>query len=93
MIRHVQDALEGKHIETLIDQHTNLLTDDVPSVLEYLLHSHGQGSSEEVVQKESEVMSMTWLPSDPLIVLVRPLEQLKKLAEHTRIPYADVKIL
>ena len=59
MPRHVQDALEEKCIEALVDQHTNLLTDDVPTVLEYLLYSYGQVSSEEVVQKESEVMSMT----------------------------------
>ena len=34
ILRNVQDVLEEKHIEALVDQHTNLLTDDVPTVLE-----------------------------------------------------------
>ena len=37
MIRHVQDALEEKYIDALVDQHTTLLTDDVPTVPEYLI--------------------------------------------------------
>ena len=41
---HVQDTLEEKQIEALVDQHENLLTDDVSTVLEFLLHNHGQVS-------------------------------------------------
>ena len=58
-----------------MDQHANLITNDVPTVLEHVFYNHGKVSSEEVAQRESEVMSMTWIPSDPLIVLLRPLEQ------------------
>ena len=65
MLRHVQRALEEKFIEALVDQHTNLLKDDVPTVLEHLFYDHGEVRSEEVSQKDSEVMSMTWLPSIP----------------------------
>ena len=90
MLRHVQDALEEKQIEALVDQHTNLRTDDVPTVLEYLLYNYVQVNSEEVAQKESEVMSMTCLPSDVLIVLVIALEQLKKFTENARTPYVYV---
>ena len=93
ILRHVQDALEEKHIEALVDQHTNLLTDDAPKVLECLFYNYGKVSSEEVSQKESEAMPMTCIPSEPLIVLIRPLKQLKKLAEDARIPYTDAQIL
>ena len=36
---------------------------------------------------------MTWLPSDPIALLTRPLEQLQKLAAHAGIPYTDQQIL
>ena len=38
-------------------------------------------------------MNTTWLPSDPLILLTRLLEQLRKLAQHAGIPYTDAQIL
>ena len=38
-------------------------------------------------------MFMTWLHSDSLIVQVRLLEQLKKLAEHARMPCTDAQII
>ena len=38
-------------------------------------------------------MPTTWVPSDPITVLTRPLEQLKKLAAHAGIPCADQQML
>ena len=38
-------------------------------------------------------MSMTWLPSDPIILLTRLLEQLEKLAQQAGIPYTPAQIL
>ena len=53
---------------------------DIPEALTYLFHNFGKVTSEEEAQKEAEIMSMTWLPSDPIILLTRLLEQLEKLA-------------
>ena len=33
LLRHIQEAIEDKHIEPLVDEHTNLLSDDVVTVL------------------------------------------------------------
>ena len=38
-------------------------------------------------------MSMTWTQSDPIVLLARTLEQLKKLSLHAGGPYIDVQIL
>ena len=46
MLRHVQYALDEKHIEALVDQYANLPTDDVHAVLEYLFYNHGKFSAE-----------------------------------------------
>ena len=44
---------------------------------------------EEVVQKETKVISIIWHPSNPLRLLIRPLEQLQKLATQANIPYTN----
>ena len=80
LLRHIQDALEDKYTEALVDEYTNLFSDDIPTVLQYLFYNYGKVSSEEVAQKEQEVMNTTWLPLDLLVLLTRPLEQLRKLA-------------
>jgi len=49
--------------------------------------------SKEVAQKEEEVMFLSWQPTDPMVLLTRPLEQLKKLATQAGIPYTDNHIL
>ena len=45
MLRHAQGTLEEKHIEALVDQYANLLTDDVPTVLECLFCNYLKASS------------------------------------------------
>ena len=52
LLRHMQDSMEDKHTEALVDECTNLLSDDMPAVLTYLFYNHGKASSEEVAQKE-----------------------------------------
>ena len=93
LLRHAQDALEERYSGPLIDEYTNLLIGDVPSILEYLDYNYGRVRSEEVTQKESEVMSMNWQPSDPIVLLTRPIEQLQKLATKAGVPYTDSQIL
>ena len=74
MLRHIQDALEERYSGSLVDEYTNLLTGDVPSILDYLFYNYGKVRSEEVTQKESEVMSINWQPSDPIVLSIRPIE-------------------
>ena len=93
LLRHIQDALEERYSGPLVDEFTNLLTGDVPSILEYFFYNYGQVRSEEVTQKEQEVMSMSWQPNDPIVLLTRPIEQLQKLATQAGIPYTDSQIL
>ena len=45
LLRHVQDALEDKCTEAIVDEHTNLLNDDVPTVMKYLFYNYGKVSS------------------------------------------------
>ena len=48
LLRHIQDAIEDKYIESLLDEYTNLLTGDVPTILEYLFYNYRKVRSEEV---------------------------------------------
>ena len=76
LLRHIQDAVEDKYIESLVDEYMNLLTGDVPSILDYLFYNYGKVRSKEVTQKDNEVMMMIWQPTDPIVLLTRPIEQL-----------------
>ena len=91
--RHVQDAIEDKYLESLIDEDTQLITEDIPDVLQYLFDVYGKVPLEEVKQKESEIRSMTYHPADPLILLYNPVEKLKKMAESAGIAYTQDQIL
>ena len=93
LMRHMQDAIEAKHLESLVDEHTNLISGDTPTVLEYLFYNCGKVRSDEVAQKEAEVMSLAWQPSEPMVLLARPLEQLQKLAAQAGMPCTDNQML
>ena len=79
LIRHIQNTIKDKYIKSLVDEYENLITSDIPMILDYLFYNYGKVRSEEVAQKESKVMLMIQQPIDPLILLIRPIEQLQKL--------------
>ena len=93
LLRHMQEALEEKFTAAIVDSYTNLISIDIPTALEYLFYNFGKVTSEEVNQKEAEIMAMTWLPSDPIIMLTKPIEELNKLARQAGIPYTPAQIL
>ena len=74
LLRHVQNALEHKYIEPLINEDTGLVEQDLPSVLQYLDTNYGKVSSEEVKSKESEVLKFSFNPADPMVTPHRPIE-------------------
>ena len=45
------------------------------------------------MQKEAEIIAMIWLPSDPIILLTNPLEDLNKLVHQAGVPYTLAQIL
>ena len=93
LLRHMQEALEEKHTAAIADSYANLISIDIPTALEHLFYNFGKVMSEEVNQKEAEIMAMTWLPSDPIIMLTKPIEELNKLAKQAGIPCTPAQIL
>ena len=91
--RHVQDAIEDKYLETLVNEDTQLIQEDIPTVLAYLFDLYGKVPSEEVKQKETEIRSMSFHPADPLILLYNPIEKLRRMAEAAEIPYTTHQLL
>ncbi len=91
--RHVQDALEDKYIEPIVDEYTNLITEDIPTVLKYLFTRYGKIRGEDVTKKDAEVIAMTWLPTEPLVLLTKPIESLKKMAEQANIPFTEKQLI
>ena len=59
MLRYIQEVIEDKYIKSLVNKYKDLLTDDILTTIKYLFYNYGKVQSEEVTQKEVEVMSMT----------------------------------
>ena len=91
--RRIQDAIEEIFLEPLIEEHTNLLTNDFPTMMTSILHDHGKVRSEEVTQKDSDAMLLACKPTDPIILLTRPIENIQNLAKQAGIPCANSQIL
>ena len=51
--------------------------------------NYGKVPSEEVKQKELEVLEMSFIPVDLMVVLYCPIERLQKLATAAGIPYSS----
>ena len=91
--RHIQEAIEDKYLESFIDDDTQLIVNNVPTVLEYLFDTYGKVSSEEVKQKEAEIRTMSFHPADPMILLYNPIEKIKIMAEAAGISYTKAQLL
>ena len=48
LMRHTQDTIQEKYLESLVDKYTNLILDNVPTVLDYLFYNYGKVWSNEV---------------------------------------------
>ena len=83
----IQDAIEDKYLETLVNKDTQLIQDDIPTVLTYLFATYGVVPSAEVNKQENEIRSMTFHSSNPLIMVYGPIEKLQKLGGAVQISY------
>ena len=91
--RHVQDAIEDKYLDTLVNEDTQLIQDDIPTVLQFLFHAYRKKPSEEVKQEETEFRTTAFNPADPMIILYNTIEKLRKMAESANIVYTENQIL
>ena len=83
--RHVQNAIENKYLESLVNEDTQLIQDNIPTVMQFLFHAYRKIPSEEVKQKETELRTTAFNPADPMIILYNTIEKLRKMAESANI--------
>ena len=93
LIRHITTAIESKYIDFLKNHDTDLIEEDIPTVLKYLFDNYGKVPTRIVKEKEQEVLSTPFVPSDPMVTIFRPIEQLRTLAEIAKIPYTESQIV
>jgi hypothetical protein len=65
LLRHVTTAVESKYIDFLKNEDTDLIEDDIPTVLTYLFTNYGKVPTRVVKEKENEVLATPFIPSDP----------------------------
>ena len=60
----------------MADEDTRIIENDIPTVLEYLFSNYRKVPSEEVKQKEAEVINISFGPTDLIVLLFCHIEQL-----------------
>ena len=91
--RFIQDAIEDKYLEHLINEDTHLIHEDIPDIIDYLMDNYGRVQTAEVKQQEDEIRKMSFHPADPMIMLFGPIEKLDKLAIAARITYTTNQLI
>ena len=93
LLCYIHNATEDKYMENLVNEDAGLREDNISTVLKYLFKNYGKAQSEEVKQKEVEVLSITFNPAEPMVLIYRSIEKLQKLAITASIPYTEAQIL
>ena len=62
-------------------------------MLKYLFFNYGKFSTRLVKEKEQEVLSASFVPSDPMVTIFHPIEQLRTLTEIAIILFTDKQIV
>ena len=93
LLRHITKAIESKYIDFLKNPDTDLIEKDIPEVLEFLFSNYGVVPTQEVKEKEHEVLNTPFVPSDPMLTIYKPIEDLRTLAEIAQIPYTESQIV
>ena len=80
-------------MESLVNEDTNLIHDNIPTVLTFLFKNYGVVQSEEVKQQKTDIQTMTFQPSDPMVLIYNPIKKLRKLATAASIEYTEAQII
>ena len=93
LLCHIYTAIEDKYIEHLVDENTSLIEEYIPTVIKCLFANYRTVPSEEVKQKESEVLNITFHLSDPILIIYCPIEKLQNPATTAGILYSQAQQL
>lgn len=85
----IQDALDPKYLEELIDTDTRLILDDIPTILDHLFAMYGYIDSDTVTDEEEEIKNMPFSVSDPLTRLYKAIENLDQLSRAAQEPKTE----
>ena len=83
--------MDDNYIEHFVDYDTDLIEDDIPTVLDSLFTNYGKVQSKEVKRKEAEILNIMFNPADHMVTLYLSIEQLQKLATSVNIPYLSAQ--
>ena len=66
LLRHITTAVEPKYIDFLKNENTDLIEDDIPTVLSFLFTNYSKVPTRVVEENEQEVLTTRFVPSDTL---------------------------
>ena len=71
----------------------DFIEEDIPTKMKYLFSNYDKVPTRVVKEKEKEVLTTPFVPSDPMITIYRPIEQLRTLVDIAGIPYTEIQIV
>ena len=89
LLRHVQSAMDEEWLDTLINEDTQLIEDDIEDVITYLEENYGHIPSEELKEMENAIIATVYNPVDSMLAVFRPIEKLKAKAIKAKRSYTE----
>ena len=93
LLRHVQNAIDEEWLDSLINEDTQLIEEDIVDVLQYLDENYGEVPSEELKEMENATIATAYNPADSMLMVFQPIERLRKFAIQAKRPYTEPQLL
>ena len=86
-------AVPEEYLDALRNRGANAITEDIPTILDYLFDNYGVVEQEEVQKEEQILREIKYSPPTPLVTIFTKIEDLQDLATAAHNPYTPLYLL
>ena len=86
-------GIESIYIKSSRNPHTKKIYQNIPDILTYLFIRHRKIEEVSNSQKENDVRNMPFHPSDPLVTIFAPFEDLREIRTYAHNPYSETQLI
>ena len=89
----IVSAVDATYMAALRNRATNAINYSVTEILDYLYKTYGKITPQMLDTQESKVKSLIFDPSQPLTLIINPIEDLMDYATAARSPYTEIQLI
>ena len=90
---HLQDAIDSEYMAEFVNEDTNMVNQEIHTVLETLYRRYGKVRRQDLKTVERDVENMRYELTQPLTTVWKAIDELKALSKAARLPYSDEQLL